>query len=88
MERLRPLYPAPMGKTVNGKLYCQNILPTCTKIINNMHVLPCTDMSVLMQDRATHRTAQTMLNQIEQTGVKVWTDLLGNSPDLNQIEHT
>jgi len=44
-------------------------------------------MSVLMQDGATCHTARAMLDQIEQTGVKVWTDWRGNSPDLNLIEH-
>jgi len=47
---------------------------------------PRADISVLMQDGATSHTARAMLNQIEQTGVKVWTDWPGNSPDLNPIE--
>ena len=82
------LYVVPMGKNVNGKHYRQNILPIDTKIIKNRHVFSHIDMFVIMQDGATCHTARATLNKIEQTGVKVWIEWPGNSPDLNLKKHT
>ena len=81
------LYIVPPGESVNGKHYCKNIVSIYTNVIINGHVFPRTDMAVLMQDRATCHTARATLNQIELSGVKVWTDWPGNFPDLNSIEH-
>ena len=69
------------GESVNGKHYRKNIVSIYTNIIINGQVFPCTDMAVLMQDGATCHTARATLNQIEQSGVKVWTDWPGNFPD-------
>ena len=77
------LYIVPPGESVNGKHYRRNIVSIYTNIMINGHVFPHTDMAVLMQGGATCHTARATLNQIEQSGVKVWTEWPGNFPDLN-----
>ncbi|KAJ4426722.1 hypothetical protein ANN_26521, partial [Periplaneta americana] len=48
---------------------------------------PKQHIAFLMQDGARAHTAKSTLDTIKNSGIKVWTDWPGNSPELNPIEH-
>ena len=81
------LYVVPQGETVDGEHYRQHLLPMYTQILNDGQYFPRKNMAVLMQDGTTCHTPRATIAQIQNSGVKVWRDWPGNSPDLNPIEH-
>lgn len=74
-------------KTVNGEYYCTHILPAYSKVLRDTTKFPKQHIAFLMQDGARAHTAKSTLDTIKNSGIKVWTDWPGNSPDLNPIEH-
>ncbi|KAJ4425550.1 hypothetical protein ANN_27745 [Periplaneta americana] len=74
-------------KTVNGEYYCAHILPAYSKVLRDITKFPKQHIAFLMQDGARAHTAKSTLDTIKNSGIKVWTDWPGNSPDLNPIEH-
>ncbi|KAJ4435047.1 hypothetical protein ANN_23620 [Periplaneta americana] len=74
-------------KTVNGDYYCTHILPAYSKVLRDTTKFPKQHIAFLMQDGARAHTAKSTLDTIKNSGIKVWTDWPGNSPDLNPIEH-
>ena len=81
------LYVVPQGRTVNGELYWEEILPLFKEALLDKTMFPSQELSILMQDGATPHTAKPTIRHIQETIGKVWTDWPGNSPDLNPIEN-
>jgi transposase len=75
------------GATVDGDYYRGEILPIFINSLKSRNQFPNPDAAVLMQDGARAHTAKATLKLIADSGVNVWTDWPGNSPDLNVIEH-